>query len=90
SRLRKEGAIPFVKTNLPPFGFGQQTRNDVFGLTRNPYCVSKTVTASSGGSAAALAARMTIIADASDIGGSARCPAAACNVVGFRPSHGVI
>lgn len=90
SRLRKEGAIPFVKTNLPPFSFGQQTRNDVFGLTRNPYCISKTVTASSGGSAAALATRMAFIADASDIGGSARAPAAACNVVGFRPSHGVI
>ncbi|TIO65370.1 amidase [Mesorhizobium sp.] len=90
SRLRKEGAIPFVKTNLPPFCFGDQTRNDVVGLTRNPYCISKTVTASSGGSAAALAARMTLIADASDISGSALCPAAACNVVGFRPSHGVI
>lgn len=90
ARLRKAGALPFAKANTPEFTMGGQTVNEVFGTTRNPYDLSKTTTGSSGGSAAALAARMTLLADGSDIGGSVRSPAGACNVVGFRPSHGVI
>ncbi len=90
ARLRKAGALPFAKTNTPEFTMGGQTTNLVFGTTRNPYDLSKTTTGSSGGSAAALAAKMTALADGSDIGGSVRSPAGACNIVGFRPSHGVI
>ena len=90
ARLRGAGAIPFAKANTPEFTMGGQTTNEVFGTTCNPYDLSKTTTGSSGGSAAALAARMTILADGSDIGGSVRSPAGACNVTGFRPSHGVI
>ncbi|MEQ9490291.1 MAG: amidase family protein [Alphaproteobacteria bacterium] len=90
ARLRKAGALPFAKTNTPEFTMGGQTVNEVFGITRNPYDLTKTTTGSSGGSAAALAAKMTMLADGSDIGGSVRSPAGACNVVGFRPSHGVI
>lgn len=90
SRLRKAGAIPFAKVNTPEFTMGGQTTNAVFGTTRNPYDLTKTTTGSSGGSAAAIAAKMTLLADGSDIGGSVRSPAAACNIVGFRPSHGII
>lgn len=90
ARLRKAGAIPFAKLNTPEFTMGGQTTNAVFGTTCNPYDLSKTTTGSSGGSAAALAAKMTLLADGSDIGGSVRSPAGACNIVGFRPSHGVI
>jgi len=90
ARLRKAGALPFAKANTPEFTMGGQTSNEVFGTTRNPYDLAKTTTGSSGGSAAALAARMTVLADGSDIGGSVRSPAGACNVVGFRPSHGIV
>ena len=88
TRIRQAGAITIGKTNTPEFGAGSQTFNPVFGATRNPYDLSKTVGGSSGGAAAALAARMQPIADGSDMGGSLRNPAAFCNVVGFRPSPG--
>ena len=89
-RARRAGAVMVGKTNTPEFGAGSQTFNRVFGATRNPYDLSKTCGGSSGGAAAALAARMVPIADGSDTGGSLRNPAAFCNVVGFRPSPGRI
>ena len=87
-RLRRAGALIIGKTNTPEFGAGSNTFNAVFGATKNPYDLSKTAGGSSGGAAAALAARMLPIADGSDMGGSLRNPAAFCNVVGFRPSVG--
>jgi amidase len=87
-RLKAGGAITFGKTNTPEFGAGSQTFNPVFGATRNPYDTGRTCGGSSGGAAVALAARMTSIADGSDMGGSLRNPAAFCNVVGLRPSYG--
>ena len=87
-RMRKAGAITLGKTNTPEFGAGSHTYNRVFGLTRNPYDTSRSCGGSSGGAAAALAARMIPLADGSDTGGSLRNPAAFCNVVGFRPSPG--
>jgi amidase len=60
----------------------------VFGATRNPYDLSRSAGGSSGGAAAALAARMVCLADGSDLGGSLRNPASFCNVVGLRPSPG--
>ena len=89
-RMRCAGAVMVGKTNTPEFGAGSQTFNRVFGATRNPYDPAKTCGGSSGGAAAALAARMLPIADGSDTGGSLRNPAAFCNVVGFRPSPGRI
>ena len=89
-RTRGAGAVLVGKTNTPEFGAGSQTFNRVFGVTRNPYDLAKTCGGSSGGAAAALAARMLPIADGSDTGGSLRNPAAFCNVVGFRPSPGRI
>ena len=88
ARARAAGAITIGKTNTPEFGAGSQTFNTIFGATRNPYGLSKTVGGSSGGSAAALACRMVPLADGTDIGGSLRNPAAFCNVVGLRPSPG--
>ena len=87
-RLRAAGAIMIGKTNTPEFGVGSQTFNEVFGVTRNPYALDRTAGGSSGGAAAALAARMVPIADGSDMGGSLRNPAAFCNVVGLRPTPG--
>lgn len=87
-RLRAAGALIIGKTNTPEFGAGSNTFNEVFGATKNPYNLKKTVGGSSGGAAAALSTRMLPLADGSDMGGSLRNPAAFCNVVGFRPSMG--
>ncbi len=87
-RIVAAGAIRIGKTNTPEFGAGSQTFNPIFGATRNPYDLSKTVGGSSGGAAAALACGMIPIADGSDMGGSLRNPASFCNVVGLRPSPG--
>jgi len=87
-RLQSAGAISIGKTNTPEFGAGSQTFNAVFGKTLNPYDTGKTCGGSSGGAAVALAAGMVPIADGSDMGGSLRCPANFCNVVGLRTSPG--
>lgn len=87
-RLEGAGAITIGKTNVPEFGAGSQTYNEVFGETRNPYDRTKTCGGSSGGAAVALACGLIPIADGSDLGGSLRNPAAFCNVVGLRPSPG--
>jgi amidase len=88
SRIAGAGAISLGKTNTPEFGAGSHTVNRVFGATRNPYDLSRSAGGSSGGAAAALAARMVCLADGSDLGGSLRNPASFCNVVGLRPSPG--
>ena len=88
TRMKAAGAIMVGKTNTPEFGAGSHTFNRLFGATRNPYDLSRTVGGSSGGAAAALRTGMVPIADGSDTGGSLRNPAAFCNVVGFRPSPG--
>jgi amidase len=88
SRMSGAGAISLGKTNVPEFGAGSHTVNRVFGATRNPYDLSRSAGGSSGGAAAALAARMVCLADGSDLGGSLRNPASFCNVVGLRPSPG--
>lgn len=87
-RLKSAGAILIGKTNTPEWGAGSQTFNSLFGATATPYDLSCTAGGSSGGAAAALAARMLPIADGSDLGGSLRNPAAFCNVVGLRPTPG--
>jgi amidase len=87
-RMARAGAISLGKTNTPEFGAGSHTVNPVFGATRNPYDLSRTPGGSSGGAAAALAARMVCLADGSDLGGSLRNPASFCNVTGLRPSPG--
>lgn len=87
-RLRAAGAIVIGKTNVPEFGFGSQTYNPVFGVTRNGLDRTLTAGGSSGGAAAALALDMLPLADGSDMGGSLRNPAGWNGVWGFRPSQG--
>ncbi|MEO8889721.1 MAG: amidase family protein, partial [Jatrophihabitantaceae bacterium] len=87
-RIRGAGAITLGKTNVPEFAAGSHTFNPVFGLTRNPYDLTRSAGGSSGGAAAALAAGMVPLAEGSDMGGSLRNPASFCNVVGLRPSPG--
>ena len=87
-RLINAGGITVGKTNVPEWGAGSQTFNDVFGETKNPFDLTRTCGGSSGGAAVALAARMLPLADGSDMGGSLRNPASFCNVVGFRTSPG--
>lgn len=89
-RLKAAGAIVIGKTNVPEFGLGSQSYNPVHGVTRNPYDLARTAGGSSGGAAAALAARLVPLADGSDMMGSLRNPAAFCNVYGLRPSVGLV
>jgi len=89
-RIRNAGGISLGKTNTPEFGAGSQTFNQVFGVTKNPYDLSKTCGGSSGGAAVSVACRMLPFADGSDLGGSLRNPTNFCNVVGFRPSVGLV
>ena len=87
-RLREAGAIVVGKTNTPELGLRPVTENARFGATRNPLHPELSAGGSSGGSAAAVAAGMVALADASDLGGSIRIPAACCGVVGLKPSRG--
>jgi amidase len=89
-RLRTAGCLPIGKTNIPEFAMGSHTYNNVYGLTRNPYDVSKSAGGSSGGAAAAVATGMLPLADGSDLGGSLRNPASFNNIIGFRPSVGLV
>lgn len=90
ARLAAAGAIRTGKTNVPEFGAGSHTFNDLFGTTTNPYDPSRSAGGSSGGVAAVVASRMQAFGDGSDMGGSLRIPASFCNVYGLRPSYGVI
>jgi len=89
-RLRQAGVIPIGKTNVPELGLGSHTYNRVYGTTRNPYDHSRSAGGSSGGAGAALASGMLPIADGTDLGGSLRNPANFNNVVGMRPTVGLV
>jgi Asp-tRNA(Asn)/Glu-tRNA(Gln) amidotransferase A subunit family amidase len=89
-RLRRAGAIPVGKTNVPEFAIEGFTANRLFGATRNPWAPALSPGGSSGGSAAALAAGLAAIATASDGGGSIRIPAACCGLVGIKPTNGLV
>jgi amidase len=90
ARMRAAGAIIIGKTNVPEFGLGSNTYNNVFGATLNAFDPALTAGGSSGGAAVALALDMVPVADGSDFGGSLRNPAAYNNVYGFRPSQGLV
>jgi amidase len=88
-RLKAAGAIVLAKTNTPEFAAGANTSNALFGPTRNPWNPALSPAGSSGGSAAAVAARMLPIAHGTDFGCSIRIPAAFCGIVGIRPTPGL-
>lgn len=89
-RIKAAGMIPFAKSTSPENGWMLATESRLFGITRNPWNPDRTPGGSSGGSAAAVAARVLPMAEASDGGGSIRAPAANCGLVGLKPARGRI
>ena len=90
ARARAAGAVIWGKTNTPVMAGDWQTFNALYGTTNNPWDVHRTTGGSSGGSAAALATRVTALEIGSDIGGSLRVPASFCGVFSHKPTWGLV
>jgi len=88
ARLRRAGAIPIARTNVPDLLFAFESDNLIFGATSNPYDLSRTSGGSSGGEAALIAACGSPVGLGSDAAGSVRLPAAFCGIAGIKPTSG--